>query len=68
MQNNKTQATTAALLQKEVTRKEFIATLALGMASVMGFSTIIKLMTGKSVSERLDHKVSNGYGASAYGK
>jgi hypothetical protein len=68
MQNNKPQATAAALMQKEVTRKEFLATLALGMASVMGFSTIIKLLTGKSVGERLEHKASNGYGASAYGR
>ncbi|HWB39328.1 MAG TPA: hypothetical protein VG604_03765 [Candidatus Saccharimonadales bacterium] len=55
----------ATLLQTEMTRKEFLATLALGMASVMGLSTIIHLLTGKSLGGQLQQKV--GYGSSAYG-
>jgi hypothetical protein len=55
------------LLQKEMNRKEFLLTLGLGTASMFGFSTIIKLLTGRSVESRLTHRVSGGYGSSAYG-
>jgi hypothetical protein len=57
----------AAILQREVTRKEFLATLGLGVASVMGFSNLIRLLTGKSVESHLTHKSSSGYGSSGYG-
>ncbi len=56
-----------ALLEKEMSRKEFIATLSFGLASVMGFSGIIHFLTGKSVHSRLGQNASNGYGSSAYG-
>ena len=55
-----------ALMQKEMTRREFLMTLGLGMASVMGFSTIIHLLTGKSVSSHFQHR-GLGYGSSVYG-
>jgi hypothetical protein len=55
-----------ALMEKEMTRKEFMATLALGLGSIMGFSTIIRLLTGKSLDRHLGH-ANVGYGASAYG-
>lgn len=54
------------LLRKEMSRKEFLATLGFGLASVMGLSTIIKLLSGKSPGNHLgltDH----GYGANTYG-
>lgn len=54
------------LMQKEMTRKEFMATLALGLGSIMGFSTIIRLLTGKSLDGHLGH-ASMGYGSSSYG-
>lgn len=54
------------LLQREMTRKEFMATLALGLGSIMGFSTIIRLLTGKSLDRHLGH-ASLGYGSSPYG-
>ncbi|HVX24586.1 MAG TPA: hypothetical protein VG992_04590 [Candidatus Saccharimonadales bacterium] len=54
------------LLQTEMTRKEFLATLGLGLASVMGLSTIIHLLTGKSFDHHLRHQ-EMGYGSSAYG-
>jgi hypothetical protein len=54
------------LMQKEMTRKEFVATLGLGMASVMGFSTIIHLLTCRSLTHRGMH-ATYGYGSSAYG-
>jgi hypothetical protein len=63
---------TAAIMQREVTRKEFLATLGLGVASIMGFSTMVRLVTGKSVESHLkltpqDHQAHAGYGASPYG-
>jgi hypothetical protein len=72
---NQTQKATAAIMEREVTRKEFIAALGLGAASIMGFSTVIKLVTGKSIDShlKLDQKVEPktdsraGYGASPYG-
>jgi hypothetical protein len=58
------------IMQREVTRKEFLATLGLGLASIMGFSNLIKLLTGKSVNShlKLDPRAENGYGASPYGR
>jgi len=50
------------LMQKEVTRKEFLGMSGLAVASIFGFGTIIKLLTGKSL-----HKNNLGYGSSSYG-
>jgi hypothetical protein len=53
------------LMQKEMSRKEFLATMGFGLASIMGFSSIIHLLTGKSFSH---HGVtSHGFGGGAYG-
>jgi hypothetical protein len=54
-----------SLIQKEVSRKEFLGMSGLAVASIFGFGTIIKLITGKSFSG--GHTVVGGYGASAYG-
>jgi hypothetical protein len=58
------------LLQKEMTRKEFLATLGLASASILGFSSIIKLFTGKSLHAQLGTPTRShyGYGASPYGR
>jgi hypothetical protein len=57
------------LMQKEMTRKEFLAALGFGVASIMGFSTIIRLLTGHSADSLLHNNKSSslGYGSSAYG-
>jgi hypothetical protein len=55
------------ILQREMTRKEFLMTLGFGMASVLGFSTIIRLLTGRSVESRL-HRSNRGYGSNPYGR
>ena len=55
------------LMQKEMDRREFLVTLAFGLASIAGFSTIIHLLTGKSIHERLGQYVSSGYGSTTYG-
>jgi len=56
-----------ALMQKEMSRKEFLGTLALGIGSIMGFSTIIRLVTGRSLDGHLGQHASLGYGSSPYG-
>jgi hypothetical protein len=38
------------LMQKEMTRKEFLLTLALSLASIFGIGRIIELFTGHSLS------------------
>jgi len=54
----------STLMDKEVTRKEFLGMSGLAIASVFGFGTLIKLLTGKSLSGR---HLSSGYGSSSYG-
>lgn len=60
----------AELMDKEVSRKEFLGMSGLAVASIFGFGTIIKMLTGKSLSNH-PHVTGNsgplGYGASAYG-
>ncbi len=56
-----------ALMQKEMSRKEFLTMIAFGTASVLGFSTIIRLLTGKSVEKHLGRHAGLGYGSSPYG-
>ena len=51
------------IMQREMTRKEFLATIGFGVASIFGFSTLIRLLTGKGGTQH----ASMGYGASAYG-
>jgi hypothetical protein len=49
------------MLQKEVSRKEFLTMAGFGIASIFGFSSIIKLLTGSG-----QHR-SSGYGSNNYG-
>ena len=58
------------LLQKEVTRKEFLGMGGLAVASIFGFGTVVKLLTGKSLGSSKHFASANasyGYGASPYG-
>ena len=50
-----------SLMQKEMTRKEFLTTVGFGIASIFGFSAVLKMLTGRK------QEGSNGYGSSAYG-
>jgi hypothetical protein len=52
------------ITQKEMSRKEFLTTLGLGLASVMGFSAILKILGHKGFTSSQSH----GYGTSPYGK
>jgi hypothetical protein len=38
------------LLKKEMTRREFLATLGFGVGSMLGLSTVIHMLTGKSLT------------------
>ena len=58
------------LLELEVSRKEFLATLGFGALSIVGLSTIIKFLTGHSGSAVSTKPVgrTRGYGSSSYGE
>ena len=51
-------------MQKEMSRKEFLAVMGLSFASIMGFSNIIHLLTGKSLDR---HANLSGYDSGDYG-
>jgi hypothetical protein len=53
------------ILQKEMSRKEFLITLGLGIATVLGFSHIIHLFTGKTLENRFHSETSNATSASS---
>src|SRR5258708_23352379 len=48
-------------------RKEFLATLGFGIASILGFSTVMRLLFGKGQQAHGGHMVNAGYGSSTYG-
>ena len=60
------------LLQKEMSRKEFLAAMALAGGSLLGLSSIINLTTGKSLQSTLlggqQTPRAHTYGASSYGR
>jgi hypothetical protein len=52
------------LLQKEISRKEFLTIAGLGVLSVFGFEPLVKFLTGKSLARQ---QLDDDYGSSAYG-
>lgn len=54
-------------MQKEMSRKEFLATFGFGVASLFGLGTLLRLM-GQHPEQHPNQQVSSmGYGSSAYG-
>ena len=53
------------IMHKEMTRKEFLATLGFGLATILGFSTLLRLLTGKDNNPFKQQTI--GYGNGAYG-
>jgi hypothetical protein len=53
------------LLHKDMTRKEFLTTVGLGVATIFGFSAIFRLLTGKSLTVQQGGQYS--YGGGPYG-
>lgn len=55
------------ILHREMTRKEFLATLGFGIATVAGFSTILKMMGKENPWQRDGQTQNAGYGGGTYG-
>jgi hypothetical protein len=53
------------ITNKEMSRKQFLAFIGLGLVSILGFSNIIKTLT--TASKKTDSKSRAGYGNSVYG-
>ena len=53
------------LMQKELTRKQFLGIVGLAVVSVVGLGHILKLMTGKSIETH--QALQTGDGSTAYG-
>ncbi len=56
------------VVSKEMTRKEFITTLGFGIASILGFSTVLKFIFGKGRAHNSPVSSSRGYGSNVYGR
>jgi hypothetical protein len=56
----------SGLIDKEVSRGEFLSLLGLAVASVFGLGAVLKLLTGKSLDQHTGVE-QFGYGSSAYG-
>lgn len=54
------------VMNREVTRKEFLTTLGFGVASILGFSGIMKFIFGKG-NQQSSTRRPLGYGSSTYG-
>jgi hypothetical protein len=55
------------LMHKEMTRKEFLTTLGVGLVTLLGFSSLLRLLTGKQHHVLGGGNATTGYGSSAYG-
>lgn len=53
-----------SLLQQEVSRQEFLGMIGLAVGSILGFGTIIRLLTGQSLGTQQSH---TGYSNSVFG-
>lgn len=54
------------LMQKEMTRKEFLATVGFGVATMFGLSAMLKFLTGRD-NPLQQNNSSLGYGNGPYG-
>jgi hypothetical protein len=50
-----------------MTRKEFLATLGFGVASLFGIGTMLRFLFGKQHMHTSSRAVTMGYGSSVYG-
>lgn len=55
------------VMQKEMSRKEFLTTFGFGVASLFGLGTLLRLMGHHPVSQQHANNSSMGYGSSVYG-
>lgn len=54
-----------SILEREMSRREFVVTIGLGLASVAGLSSILRILGAKG---RAQKSQIGGYGSSAYGR
>jgi hypothetical protein len=54
------------LMQKDMTRREFLTAVGLGLASIFGFAAILRILTGKSLGAPQQNDA-YGYGSGPYG-
>jgi hypothetical protein len=55
------------ILHTEMTRKEFLATLGFGIATLAGLSTVLKMLGKENPWQQGAQNQSLGYGGGAYG-
>jgi Trp operon repressor len=55
------------ILHTEMTRKEFLATLGFGIATIAGFSTVLKMLGKSNPWQQDTQNQTVNYGGSAYG-
>ena len=55
------------LMQKDMTRAEFLATLGLGAISIFGFSYIVEMLTGHNLHKNISSHSDLGYSSGDYG-
>ena len=55
------------LMNKEVSRKEFLTIVTLAIGSIFGIGQILKLLTGKSLENHHIIRDSQSYSSSVYG-
>jgi len=53
-------------MHKEMSRREFLTTVGFGLASLFGFSTVLRFLFGKGQTHGA-RAASGGYGSNAYG-
>jgi hypothetical protein len=56
------------LLQKEMTRHEFLTVLGLCLASVFGLSSILRILNASNAGKSSGRASSLGYGSGGYGR
>jgi hypothetical protein len=55
------------LLQKELTRKQFLQLLVVMAVSLLGFSNLLNMLSGNNRPATPDKKSSHGFGSSKFG-
>ena len=67
-ETNRVNQSLGQLMQKEMSRKEFLLTLSLAVISILGISRIIEALSGHSLHQNLsDHSSQLGYNNGDYG-
>ena len=55
------------LMQRDMTRKEFLSTLGLGIVAILGFGRVVEMLSGHSINKNISNRSSLGYSNGDYG-